>query len=421
MLIPIVTPFKKKIMKNKLALTALLLPLFFLQSCFLEEEDCELTGAPITDESLSTQYDANGNFQFVPVALYKVPKSMELYYSLGSCGPNDIDTNWEYTGDHEVVDQNSSGRFTAKFYTSGTICGQFTGNGQATDQACQPIKVLTDNIWAPGPDFPAEASVNTVTLNINNEIYSGFGNTNVWYKLDTLDFSWEEMANVSNVAFTSFAGFSLNGKGYIVGSNSLVYEYDPVANSWASVGEFPVNVTEYLLLQGIGADRYFYSILGAAVGGKGYFGLGYQNRLWEFDPTTKLWTEKANYPETQEDSNYIFPYKNRIYVGEYYYDIATDIWVQNSYDFKVENGFGINPVEMNGLIYGSYNAKTMTYDGNTVEIYEPRPHEPYEPFAPNTSMVSGAALGNLIIYPRASYHLSSYTNNPSSIVTIYRK
>lgn len=407
-----------------LLLVFILAGLFALQSCSLggdEEDDCELTALPITNESLSTQYDGNGNFQFVPVALYKAPKSVELYYSLGSCGPNYIGTHWEYTGDYEVVEQNDNGRFIAKYYTSGTLCGQFTGNSKTTNNACKQIKVLSKNIWAQGPDFPAEASVNTITLNINNVIYSGFGNTNSWYKLDTLDFTWMERANVSSLAFTAFTGFSLNGKGYIIGSNSLVYEYDPTANNWTSIGEFPVNVTEYLILNSVGADRYFYSILGTAVGNKGYFGLGDQNRIWEFDPTTKAWTEKASYPETHEDSNYIFPYNNRIYVGEYYYDIATDQWIKNNYDFKVGNDFGVNPVEMNGIVYGSYNTKTMTYDGNTVEVYEPRPHEPFEPFAPSTSIGNGAAIGNLIIYPRVSYHLGAFTNSASSNVTIYRK
>lgn len=41
-----------------------------LQSCSIggDEDDCELTGSPITNESLSTQFDSNGNFEFIPVA-----------------------------------------------------------------------------------------------------------------------------------------------------------------------------------------------------------------------------------------------------------------------------------------------------------------------------------------------------------------
>ncbi len=411
-------------MKFIYLLTGLLIAtLFTLQSCSIggEDDDCDLTAFPITNESLTTGYDVNGNSQWVQTAVYKTLKGAELYYSLGSCGPNGVGVNWEYTGDFEILSQGDRGDLAALFYTSGTLCAQFVGNGKTTAKACQQIKVVSKNTWSLGPEFPSDPSVNTVTLNINNTIYSGFGNTNVWYKLDTLDFSWQEKANIQSTAFTAFSGFSLNGKGYIVGSNSLVYEYNPSADTWTSIGEFPVNVTEYLLLTSIEADRYFHSILGTAVGGKGYFGLGDQNRIWEFDPTTKTWTEKASYPETHEDSNYIFPYKNRIYVGQHYYDIATDTWIKNNYDFNVENGFGINPVELDGVMYGSYNTKTMTYDGTTVEVYEPRPHEPYEPFAPHTSMGYGAALGNLIIYPRESYHLAKYTNIPSSDVKIYRK
>lgn len=409
-------------MKHPILFVFAMMSLVSFQSCFLAEEDddCTLTGAPVTNSTLNSGYDSNGNNHWIPTAVYKAPKGAELYYSLGSCG-TDVSTDWEYTGDYDIITQEDRGAFSALFYTSGTLCGRFIGNGKATEQACQQIKVITDNVWTTAPDFPAEPSLNTVTLKINNRVYSGFGYTNVWYELDTADFSWKERAHITGlVDFAAYAGFTLNNKGYIVGANSKVYEYNQTADSWAVVGDFPVNVTDYLQFAVRPKGSYYNSILGVAANGKGYFGLGISTKLWEFDPATKTWTEKASYPVHNEDTNHIFVYNSRIYVGNYYFDISTNVWIKNSIDFDSENGFGANPVELDGIVYGAFSAKTMQTDGTSRTTYEPRPREPYEPLTPTNLTGNGVSLGNLIIYPRPSYHTSQYKLTPTSTVSIYR-
>ncbi|MBX2943914.1 MAG: hypothetical protein KF860_16385 [Cyclobacteriaceae bacterium] len=409
-----------------LSIVLLLASCLSIQSCLLnrdENDDCTLTAQPITDASLMSGYDnATGSQYWNRTAIYKIPRGVELYYSLGTCGPNDLQTNWEYTGDFEIERSTVTGSLTAKFYTSGTLCGQFVGNGKATAKACQEIKVLSDNVWANGPDYPGSNSINGITLKIGNEAYSGFGNTNEWYKLDTLDFSWKEKANISGpVSFGSFGGFSLNGKGYIVGNNSIVYEYDPNANTWTNIGNFPVNVADYLQLNVIPLKEYIYTVLGTAVGDKGYFGLGNAKRLWEFDGTTKTWTEKASSPDGHEFANHIFPYKNRIYVGDQYYDIASDQWVKHSNNFNYESGFGGGFVEIDGLIYGSHSGKTITYDGSTYSFYEPRPREPFEGYAPSNITGPGVVLGHVAIFPRPNIHPGIYSIEANTAVFIYRK
>lgn len=412
-------------MKHTLLSIALLLSLLF-QSCNLltkdEDEGCTLTAEPITNASLTTGYDVNGNNNWVATAVYKTSKGAELYYSLGSCGPNDIETNWEYTGDFEIVRSTTTGGLSAKFYTSGTLCGQFTRNGTATAKACQPIKVISNNVWTTAPEYPGGNTINSITLKIGNEVYSGFGNTNEWYQLDTLDFSWKEKASINGpVDFGSFGGFALNNKGYIVGNNSIVYEYDPNTNTWTNIGNFPVNVAEYLQFSVIPPKNYIYTVLGTAVGNKGYFGLGNDKRLWEFDGGAKTWTEKAPSPDGHEFANHIFPYKNKIYVGDQYYDIANDQWMPNNYNFNYESGFGGGFVEIDGLIYGSHDGKPIVYDGSTYSIYEPRPREPFEPFAPTNISGTGVVLGHVAIFPRPNLHPGIYKISANTFVYIYRK
>jgi hypothetical protein len=412
-------------MKYQIIFCVLLVSFLGFQSCNLlgdDDEDCTLTAFPVTDATLTSGDNVNGDTHWIATAVYKTPKNSELYWSIGSCNPDDVNVNWDYTGEYEIVSQNNLGTMSAIFYTSGTLCGQFVGSGKATAQACQQIKVIKDNVWTTAPEYSGKKTINSITLKINNAVYTGFGNTNEWYKLDTLDFSWQEKANISGpVQFASFGGFSLNGKGYIVGNNSNVYEYDPNADTWTSIGTFPVNVAEYLQLSVIAPDAYIYSILGVSAGNKGYYGLGNLNRLWEFDPTTKTWTEKASHPEIHEFANHIFSYKSKIYSGDHYYDIASDQWIKNNINFNYESGFGSGFVEIDGLMYGSHSGKTITYDGNNYSFYEPREREPFEPFAPLNLSGQGVVLGNVAIFPRPNSHPSIYKTEANNRVFVYRK
>jgi N-acetylneuraminic acid mutarotase len=94
---------------------------------------------------------------------------------------------------------------------------------------------------------------------------------------------------------------------------------------------------------------------GFAIGGKGYMTLGQSdpdgpgqtsvtNDLWEYDPGTDQWTQKANFPGTARDAAFAFVIGNKAYVGgglegNYEGDINSNFAVCNdfySYDPSVD-------------------------------------------------------------------------------------
>lgn len=98
--------------------------------------------------------------------------------------------------------------------------------------------------------------------------------------------------------FGSGAAFTINGKGYYgvgyiyeVDSNTgAFYEYDPVTDTWSAKASFPgilrSSVTSFSLPNG-----------------KGYVGLGYSSQLnkylndmWEYDPVADKWTQVTDFP-----------------------------------------------------------------------------------------------------------------------------
>lgn len=139
--------------------------------------------------------------------------------------------------------------------------------------------------------------------------------------------------------------FSLNGIGYVVaGTKPSVgvlkdfYSYDPVADSWTTLPDFP----------GL-ARGYSY---GVTTDSKAYLGFGYYenevtlegvalNDFWEYDPILEAWTELATCPCVERYHPAMVQVNDKIYVGLganelgdlddwWEYDIATDAWTEKT-------------------------------------------------------------------------------------------
>ena len=162
------------------------------------------------------------------------------------------------------------------------------------------------NSWTQKADFPGQTRRDAVAFAIGNRGYVGTGVTNTiaWMGLKKKDIwefnpltnSWDQKAdwpgNFGQGVY--FAGsFSTSTKGYIVCgklgfsyySNEL-WEYDPLTDDWVEKAGFP------------GGARY--GIAALSIGNKGYVGCGsdenyYRNDWWEYDPQSDNWTEKADF------------------------------------------------------------------------------------------------------------------------------
>ncbi|AYB32298.1 IPT/TIG domain-containing protein [Chryseolinea soli] len=74
--------------------------------------------------------------------------------------------------------------------------------------------------------------------------------------------------------------FNIGNDGYVMLSDNNVWKYNIAGDSWTNQGVFT------------GELDFSYEIYGLATSTKGYLGNG--SALWEFDPVTKQWTQKAS-------------------------------------------------------------------------------------------------------------------------------
>ena len=145
---------------------------------------------------------------------------------------------------------------------------------------------------------------------------------------------WVQKANIQGIRGNA-VGFSINGKGYVgVGANSYsndLWEFDPATNTWTQKANF------------IGTSRN--SAFAFVVGSKAYVGGGTdnisdKNDVYEYNPLNNTWTQKADYPLATIANAAAFSIGNKGYVGTgrngayttafYEYDPSTDIWTQKA-------------------------------------------------------------------------------------------
>jgi hypothetical protein len=168
---------------------------------------------------------------------------------------------------------------------------------------------------------------------------------------------WSRISNFQDTARSDAFTFSLFGKAYYGtgmrwdpvydASGTLIdsklsylkdfWEYNPSFNSWTRKADFP------------GHERS--SICSFSIAGKGYAGLGYYraghptatyhpNDFWMYDPTTDVWSRKADFPGTQRTDPVFFSVGTKAYIclgwaGVYYlevweYDTQTDSWTRKN-------------------------------------------------------------------------------------------
>jgi N-acetylneuraminic acid mutarotase len=150
--------------------------------------------------------------------------------------------------------------------------------------------------------------------------------------------TWEPAASMPGLGRHHPVNFSLNGFGYAAtgtttqfGATDDFYRYDPIADAWAVLPDFP------------GTDRSF--SYGGAFNGKGYLGFGYGGGyladLWQYDPITGQWTQLASLPASgRMHPAFVITDEGKIFVGMgnaatnfrdwWEYDIATNVWTRKA-------------------------------------------------------------------------------------------
>lgn len=251
--------------------------------------------------------------------------------------------------------------------------------------------------WIKGSDFEGNTRSGAVAFTIGEYAYVGLGSDGDDYLLDFWRFDqsknyWERMADFPGAGRISSVSFSIDGKGYVgTGFNDDLdeeelqdfWQYDPSANEWIQLADFP------------GGGRY--SAVGFAVGGDGYIGTGYNGSylkdFFKFDPSTGEWSAIVSIYGSKRESAVAFVIDDIAYVGSgrnngsyiydfYSYDPTIAEWTNlsltsddDTYDTYVTAlaRYGAVAITVDGVAYvgtgiaDSYTTTFYQYDPTTNE------------------------------------------------------
>ncbi len=212
--------------------------------------------------------------------------------------------------------------------------------------AVRYLPLWVGNTWAQKANFGAGVRSSAVGFSIGSKGYVGTGIDSSGYKKDFWEYdpstnAWTQKADFGGGARAYAVGFSIGSKGYVgtgaignpgTSSNLRIdfWEYDPSTNVWTNRANF-----------GGGARAY---AVGFSTGSKGYVGTGFdgifvKNDFWEYNPSTNAWTQKAGVGGGPSYKAVGFSIGSKGYMGigagtsaEYFweYDPSTNVWTQKA-------------------------------------------------------------------------------------------
>lgn len=146
--------------------------------------------------------------------------------------------------------------------------------------------------------------------------------------------TWVQKVSISTDPRAAAVGFSIGSKGYIAMGGGYIpdlWEWDSGTNVWTQKADFP-------------SGRRSHAIA-FSIGNMGYVGLGYDNNphwdgptdLWEWNQSTNIWQQKANFPGIGRWGAVGFSIGTKGYVGTgtstndfWEWDQFTDTWIQKA-------------------------------------------------------------------------------------------
>jgi len=163
------------------------------------------------------------------------------------------------------------------------------------------------NQWTQKVDFGGTARYGAAGFAIGTKGYLGTGYDGATYyrdlwEYDTVNNAWTPKRDLTfsilNLRRFAAVGFAIGSKGYIGTGRSQfttwqdLWEYDPATDQWANRASLPEGAR--------------YDAVGFAIGGKGYIGMGYimaattvyYKDFWEYDPAANAWSKKADFGDT---------------------------------------------------------------------------------------------------------------------------
>lgn len=152
------------------------------------------------------------------------------------------------------------------------------------------------------PDFPGGDQRYAPTgFAIGTDLYFGIGGIATthkdFWKFSTTTNTWTSIADFGGGALVGAAGFSLHGKGYVVGGakgpqsvTKEIWQYEPTTNTWTKKNDFPGSARAYATAFSVGDVSF------VATGRNDDVPWVYFNDLWQYNDATDSWTRKSDLP-----------------------------------------------------------------------------------------------------------------------------
>lgn len=194
--------------------------------------------------------------------------------------------------------------------------------------------------WTPKSDIPinsisgSEGRFNSISFTLSGKLYVGGGigkyvtastpaiNFNDFYEYDPGTDKWTRKADLPGATSrASGTGFAINNKGYIglgvqdastTNSKYLsdLWEYDPATDKWSQKASLPQGELGGMATFVVNNKAYLVGGNTSDASGSGV------NDLWEYDPATDKWAKKADYPNAEYISGpYAFTVNGKGYVA----------------------------------------------------------------------------------------------------------
>jgi N-acetylneuraminic acid mutarotase len=247
--------------------------------------------------------------------------------------------------------------------------------------------------WETKASFPGPHRNTSISFVINGKAYVGTGITgntlydDIW-EYDFATDIWTQKANFPGGGRRSACAFSINGKGYITkgmnwsGAYDDIWEYDPTNDTWLQKTGNPANGVYGAACFTIGTKAYIYGGqdgssnyrsdfweydmltdvwalkfapvdnpldsrradgLGFTINGKGYLIAGLRKEpqsnspfnctsVWEYDPTTNVWTIKSNFSTISRihTTGFVLNGKGYLMTGSFSNSDLNDVWEYNA-------------------------------------------------------------------------------------------
>jgi hypothetical protein len=174
----------------------------------------------------------------------------------------------------------------------------------------------SSNSWTQKADYPGTPSSKGVTFSINGIGYYGLGAINsgdsgALYAYNPTLNIWTQKTTCKlvEISFWATTFFVVGTKVYFLDRNNKFFSYDSLTDSWTSLTDFT------------GTKRV--TGVGFSINGKGYICTGYNatsagniflNDLWEYNPTSNSWVQKATLPSTGRYASFGYSFNNKGYV-----------------------------------------------------------------------------------------------------------